>query len=132
MVDLANVDDEKRWQAALKSLKADLNNYEAAQKSNDESLKKKEGLNIIESMRRIGDSHPDPNMRDYWKKKAEEFTQSDETGKEHILAGVGKGLAILLITPFALVAGVLFGAGRLVYGAGDLVKGIGTVLTGGV
>jgi hypothetical protein len=46
--------------------------------------------------------------------------------------GVGKGLAILLITPFALVAGVLFGAGTLVYGAGDLVKGIGTVLTGGL
>jgi hypothetical protein len=129
MVDLAN---EKRWQAALKSLKADLNNYEAAQKSNDEGLKKKEGLNIVESMQRIGDSHPDPNMRDYWKKKAEEFLQSDETGKEHILAGVGKGLAILLITPFALLAGVLFGAGTLIYGAGVLVKGLGTVLTGGL
>jgi hypothetical protein len=41
MVDLANVDDEKRWQVAFKSLKADLNNYEAAQKSKDEGLKKK-------------------------------------------------------------------------------------------
>src|ERR1700730_14278213 len=111
MVDLANVDgdDGKRWQVALKRLKADLNNYEAAQKSNDEGLKKKEASNIIESMQRIGDSHPDPDMRDYWKKKAEAFLRSDETGKEHILAGVGKGLAILLITPFALAGGVLVG-----------------------
>ena len=74
MVDLANVDDEKRWNAALKRLKTDLNNYKVAQKSNDEDLKKKEEANIIEGMKRIGDSHPDPNMRDYWKKKAEEFT----------------------------------------------------------
>jgi hypothetical protein len=71
-------------------------------------------------------------MRDYWKKKVDPFLQSDETGKEHILAGVGEGLAILLITPFALVSGVLFGAGALVYGAGVLVKGIGMVLTGGL
>ena len=95
-------------------------------------MKKNEESNIIESMQRIGDSHPDPNMRDYWKNKAEEFLQSDATGKEHILAGVGKGLAILLITPFALLAGVLFGAGTLIYGAGVLVKGLGTVLTGGI
>ena len=55
-------------------------------------------------------------MRDYRKKKTEVFLRSDETGKEHILAGVGKGLAILLITPFALAGGVLVRAGALIYG----------------
>jgi hypothetical protein len=62
-------------------------------------------------------------MRDYWKKKTETFLRSDETGKKNILAGVGKGFAILLITPFALAAGVLVGAGTLINGAGVLVNG---------
>jgi hypothetical protein len=53
---LANVGDEKRWKAALKRLKADLNDYDVAQKNNDEGLKKKAESNIIESPQRIGDS----------------------------------------------------------------------------
>ena len=113
----------------LNTLNADLNNYEVAQKNNDEGLKKKGESNIIEGFQRIGDSHPDPDTGDYWKKKAEAFLQNDENGKGHIPVGVGKGLVILLITPFALVAGVLFGAGTLVYCAGVLFKGLGTVLT---
>jgi hypothetical protein len=63
-------------------------NYEVAQKNNNEDLKKKGESDIIENMQRIGYSHPNPDMRDYWKKKAEVFLRSDETGKEHILAGV--------------------------------------------
>jgi len=129
---MAMVNRDDAWQAALRDLQRLIEQYEAAKGRDDQ-----EAINVLEpkiaaAMRRLSEGHPDPRVREYWKTRAENFAGGDKKEKEHILADVGKGLLILLATPFVLVGGVLFAAGGIIYGVGSVVKGLGNLLTGGM
>jgi len=82
-------------------------------------------------MERLAEMSPDDQIRSYWSNRAVEFAAGNRDVREHILADIGRGLLILLATPFALAGVVLFAAGGIVYGAGSIVKGLGNVLTFG-
>jgi hypothetical protein len=124
--------DEGEWKVALKNMQLDVAAYDDAKKAGNEDEKKKEGWKIVQGMRRLADIHPDANVRKHWEEKAKAFEKGDDKAKSHILEDIGKGLLILLATPFALAGAALFGAGAIIYGLGTFVKGLGTLLTGGI
>jgi hypothetical protein len=124
--------DDERWQRELRNLQRLMAQYTGARSRGDEALSNTLAHRIVEAMQRLAQTHPDPRVREHWREKAIEFAAADETDREHILADIGKGLLILLATPFALAGGVLFAAGAIVYGVGTFVKGLGNLATGGV
>jgi len=129
MVDMSDR-DEGMWKAALQDMHIKFKEYNAAKKKGKDDAE--EEKQVVKAIKRVADSHPDPQVRVHWQQRAESFQNGDDNAKTHILEDIGKGLGILLITPFALVAAVLFGAGAVIYGVGSVVKGLGNLLTGGV
>ena len=124
--------NEERWQEALHDLQRLMGQYEQARRSGEEALSNALAHEIVEAMQRLAEMHSDPRVRELWRIRAEEFSAADANAKDHILADIGKGLLILLATPFALVGAVLFAAGGIVYGVGSVVKGLGNALTWGL
>jgi hypothetical protein len=122
MVDLSNRDEDEMWRAALRDLQTKIAAYDTA---------KKNGYEVVKAIKHVADSHPDPQVRAHWRQKAEEFEKGDDKVKSNILLDIGKGLGILLITPFALAGAVIFGAGAIIYGVGSVIKGLGSLLTVG-
>ena len=116
------------WQEALRRLHRLMDQYKEAQRGELSARLEKE---IIRAMEDLAEISPDDETSRYWRNQAAEFAAGNREVKEHILADVGKGLLILLATPFALAGGVLFAAGAIIYGAGSLVKGLGKLLTFG-
>jgi hypothetical protein len=121
--------EEERWQRALRDLQRLMGRYEQAKRSGDEALSNGLAHEIVRTMQRLATMHSDPRVRELWRNRAEEFSAADADVKAHILDDIGKGLLILLATPFALVGAVLFAAGGIVYGVGSVVKGLGKVFT---
>jgi hypothetical protein len=124
-------DPELEWTQALLQVQDWLKEYREAKASGDrDRIRRAEEL-VVAAMLRVAQIHPDPVEKEHWKQRAKDFVKADDKGKEHILEGLGKGLLILLATPFAVAAGAVFAAGAIVYGAGKVIGGIGQVLTFG-
>jgi hypothetical protein len=118
---------EENWERALRNLEQLMAQYEASQEVSDELVQR-----VVQALRLLSEIHPDPRVRNHFRGRAEAFASGNAKDRKHILADVGKGVLILLATPFALVGAVLFAAGTIVYGAGMFVKGVGSLLTGGM
>lgn len=100
---------------------------------------------ILAGMRRLAAIHPDAVQRADWGLREAQFSRALETGeggiealdgekekkKESILAGISKGLGIIVLTPVVLSGAVLFGAGAIAYGTGKFLVGLGHVATCG-
>lgn len=119
--------NEERWQRSLRNLRRQIGEYEAA----TDEVKLRLAPRIVATMQELATIHDDPAVREYWAERAEAFASGNTESKGHILADIGKGLLILIATPFALVGAVLFAAGGIIYGAGSIVKGLGNLLTFG-
>lgn len=121
------------WQVALCNLQTRLQELKREKqwwnwKGDPKRVKATEEL-VIAAMRRLASIHPDPAIQGEWNERADKFSTGEEKEKEGIAEGVGKGVAILLVTPFALAGGAVFAAGAMVYGIGKIVVGLGNVLT---
>lgn len=57
---------------------------------------------IAEAIENLSNIHPEARIRNYWIGRAEAFVGGDGNERDHVLADIGKGLLILLATPFAL------------------------------
>jgi hypothetical protein len=123
MVDSETV-DERVWQTAVKNAQRDLVAYGDAKNVGDDGSAREAELRVAESLKRIGDSHPDERVRKHWYQKSRNFLDAKDHEKRNMLADIGKGLGILVVAPVALVGFVLFGVG-------SVLKGLGTVFTGG-
>lgn len=82
-------------------------------------------------MRAVGDAHPEPAIRDEYYAQAAAFERSDKAGKNKIVHELGRGFAVLLVTPLALAGAALVAAGAVLYGTGKVVAGLGNLLTRG-
>jgi hypothetical protein len=123
--------EEEAWQDAVKDLQGQVVLYQGAKESGDTAQQRVAEQRVVEGMRRISDTHTDPKVRQEWKAKADEFERAGDAKKEHILKNLGKGLLILLATPFALAGAAIFAAGAMLYGVGCVIQGLGTILTAG-
>ncbi|KAJ7474260.1 hypothetical protein FB451DRAFT_1248445 [Mycena latifolia] len=115
---------EEEWQENLSKLQKKLRKYNRAKKRGDEEAIKRLMREIGQDMRSLAESHADPKVRAEWKEKADEFDRAPEGEQENMLMDIGKGLGIIIISPFLLAGGVL-------YGVGLFTKGLGNLLTGG-
>lgn len=82
-------------------------------------------------MRKAADTHDDPKVKKKMKDDAKAWENGDEKTREKMLHPFLQGLAILLVTPFALVGGVLFAAGAIIWGVGKMLVGVGDLFTWG-
>jgi len=124
--------DGGMWQGALQNLQHDLAAYDTAKnKGGDVAVVEEEEKKLVKAMKRVGNSHPDPQVRDHWLQKALSFEKGNKKDKTNILQDLGKGLGILLLTPVALAGAAMFGAGAIIYGVGSFIKGLGNLLTAG-
>ncbi|KLO18315.1 hypothetical protein SCHPADRAFT_899929 [Schizopora paradoxa] len=100
---------------------------------------------ILAGMRRLAAIHPDSVQRAEWGLREAQFARALESGeggsaaleaekekeKETILAGIAKGLGIIVVTPVILAGATLFGAGAIFYGTGKFLVGLGHMATCG-
>ncbi|KAJ6531673.1 hypothetical protein DFH09DRAFT_1326430 [Mycena vulgaris] len=71
----------------------------------------------------LGEGHSDPEVHAEWIRKAEAFETASEEDKQNMLLDIGKGLGIIIVSPFLLAGGVLYGVGLFIIGLGDLTGG---------
>ncbi|KAJ6480396.1 hypothetical protein C8R45DRAFT_905950 [Mycena sanguinolenta] len=123
----------EEWQALLQLLRDSLKQYNRAKTAGDQASLKKLAKEIETIMRDLADGHNDPAVQAEWTRKADEFSKASDVGKENMLLDIGKGLGIIIASPFILAGGVLYGAGLFVKGLGNLLTGgaIGRTLNGG-
>ncbi|KLO18316.1 hypothetical protein SCHPADRAFT_993735 [Schizopora paradoxa] len=98
---------------------------------------------VLEGMRRLARTHPDPASQAEWASRAENFSRALEEAKrtgndaaveaeeETVMGDIGKGLKLLVLVPVALGAATVFATGALFYGTGKLIVGIGHAMTFG-
>ncbi len=99
---------------------------------------------ILEGMRRLARTHPEPTTQAEWASRADNFSRTleeakkagkdtlESTEEDSILADIGKGLALLVLAPLgALSAAVVFASGSILFGTGKLIVGIGHAMTFG-
>lgn len=122
---------EGALQGALQDLQKQIVVYESAKIANDPFILRVEEQKVVEGMRRVGENHPDPGVRQEWNDQADAFRHGDHEEKKHILGDLGRGLRILLMSPFWLAGGVFLVVGGMINGVGCALKGMGTALTGG-
>jgi hypothetical protein len=127
---MTNGNRDEAWQEVLHRLRQLTHQYKTQIEGNEEPTAQL-AEEIIRAMEDLAKMSPDAEARSYWRNQVAGFAAGNRNVREHILADVGKGLLILLATPFALAGAVLFAAGGIVYGAGSIVKGLGNLLTFG-
>jgi len=125
-------EEEQGWTTALDNLNTQMVTYNVVSKQGDDVETEAEAQKVAAAMRNVGDSHADPRITKEWHKKAQRFSKAGPSERVELFDDIGKGLLILLATPFLLAGAAIFAAGAIVYGAGTLVKGLGNVLTGGL
>jgi hypothetical protein len=127
--------EEENWKASLQHLHKRMGVYDGASKRIDypeaEAEAEAEAEKVAAAMRRVGDNHTDPDVKKVWYEKADNFATASPSERATLFDDIGKGLLILLATPFALAGAAIFSAGAILYGTGMLVKGLGNVLTFG-
>ncbi|KXN90865.1 hypothetical protein AN958_03519 [Leucoagaricus sp. SymC.cos] len=76
-------------------------------------------------MERVANSHPDLEVKKFWREKARTFRGGNMEERESVLDEIGRGILVLLSTPFVLVGGALRGVGSLLGGVASVLTGIG-------
>lgn len=116
---------EVEWNEALQNLNKRMVIYSQAKSVGN----KREMDNCVEdialAMEDVASKHPDPKVKKEYLTKAQKLRNSASDKHEGILEDIGKGLLILLTTPFALVGAVLQGAGQILGGVGSILRGLG-------
>ncbi|KAK7682834.1 hypothetical protein QCA50_014218 [Cerrena zonata] len=122
---------EEEWKGVLRDLTNETKAYQDARKRKDNDVAAQHSERVHQLMLKAAEVHPDPTVKEKFKKDAEEWNKGDNKLKDIMSHPFVQGLAILLAAPFALAGGALFAAGALVYGTGKLIVGLGDALTFG-
>lgn len=130
----ANAADEKKedeWKHVLQDLTNETIAYQEARQRKDEAAATQHSERIPQLMLKAAELHPDPKVKEKFKKDAEEWTKGDSVARDILAHPFLRGLGIIVGVPFALAGGVIFAAGALVYGVGQLLAGLGDAITFG-
>ena len=129
-----NVPDEQKedeWKRVLQDLTNETIAYQEARQRKDEAAATQHSERILQLMLKAAELHPDPKVKDKFKKDAEEWAKGDGLARDILAHPFLRGLGIIVGVPFALAGGAIFAAGALVYGVGQLLAGLGDALTFG-
>jgi hypothetical protein len=114
---------ELEWKSSLRNLEHHMGTYKSQAQAG--GALEQEAEEVAKAMEQVADSHTDPKVKTHWRQKARIFRVAKADEREGILEEIGKGLLILLTTPFFLVGAVLQAAGGILNGVGLVLKGIG-------
>src|ERR1700761_454764 len=113
--------DAAGWGKIEDLIVQNLKRYELAQDRNEvEQLRR----TILRLMAGLAEIHPDRVKRERYDAKTKEFEEASDAQKENVLLDIGKGLGMIVVSPFLLTGGVL-------YGVGLFLRGLGNAFTGG-
>jgi len=116
---------EAEWNEALQNLDQRMLIYSQAKAGGNERDMDSAAEDVALAMEDVANKHPDPQVKKEYRTKAEKLRDSTGDNREGILEDIGKGLLILLTTPFALVGTVLLGVGQILGGVGTILRGLG-------
>lgn len=116
---------EIEWNKALKNLDNKMVVYRRVQAGGNGREMDSAAEDIASAMENMANQHPDPRVKAEYRTKAEKLRTSTGGQRESILEDIGKGLLILLTTPFALVGAILGTVGQLLNGVGSILRGLG-------
>jgi len=119
------------WKESVDHLQKQMMVYQQTSEMGDNKATEEEAQKAAEAMRRVGDSHTNPNVRREWCERAEAFQRGNKNERSSMFGDIGKGLLIILATPIALAGAAIFGTGAILYGTGSLIKGLGDLMTAG-
>lgn len=114
---------ELRWKEALKNFEYLMEIYK--ERARRGTVSDQDVEQVVKAMKRVADSHTDPQVKEDWRRKAEKFREGTGEDRDGVLEEIGKGFAKLLITPFLLAGAALFAVGEIVGGVGSILKGFG-------
>ncbi|KAJ7836979.1 hypothetical protein B0H13DRAFT_184783 [Mycena leptocephala] len=114
---------DEEWQKDLAKLQKKLKKYNRAKQRGDVGTAERLKSEIGRDMRGLAESASDPEVRAKWTKNADEFDSASESDKDNMLMNIGKGLGLIIASPFLLAGGVLYGVGLFTKGLGDLLTG---------
>ncbi|KAF8910611.1 hypothetical protein CPB84DRAFT_1635768, partial [Gymnopilus junonius] len=81
--------------------------------------------NVASGMHAVADAHPDEKTRRKWHQNADNFMNASPEERDNALKDIGKGLLMIIATPFVLAGLGLYAAGTIVGGVASVLKGIG-------
>ncbi|EDR07805.1 uncharacterized protein LACBIDRAFT_294456 [Laccaria bicolor S238N-H82] len=118
---------EIEWNKALKNLDNKMAAYRRVQAAGNGNVKEMDRAaeDIASAMDHMANQHPDPRVKAEYRTKAKELRASTGGQRDTILEDIGKGLLILLTTPFALVGAILGTVGQILNGVGSILRGLG-------
>lgn len=120
-----------RWKEALHNLQDQLISHSDARERDDAMGTARSEAAILQSMRTVGDAHPDARVRKSWRARARKFAAArgpDE--KQSILHDVGSGIVAMVRLPFTIAGFALFATGTILTNTGKVITGAGHMLAG--
>ncbi|KAJ7223278.1 hypothetical protein GGX14DRAFT_427291 [Mycena pura] len=112
---------EAGWEQLEVHLKQSLKTYEQARDRAE--IERLQGT-ILRLMQALAKVHPEARERRQYDAKAKEFQRAPDARKAGILVvEIGRGLGLLIASPFFIVGGALYGFGLVFRGAANLVTG---------
>jgi hypothetical protein len=118
------------WKQSLDGLQQQIAVYQSAEESGDSQVIEQEAPKVASAMRKVGDSHTDPEVKAVWYKKANKFLRSKGEKRHEVLQEVGAVIVGLIKLPFALAGCALCVAGGIINAVGSVITGIGDALRG--
>ncbi|KIJ40540.1 hypothetical protein M422DRAFT_82927, partial [Sphaerobolus stellatus SS14] len=118
---------ELQWKTGVEKIERKMIEYrEVVDRSGSPTEKAGAAENVATAMEEAAESHTDPKVKKYLKKKAIKFREAKtDEERDSVLMDIGKGISLLLMTPFALVGAALLAAGMILDGVAKIAKGIG-------
>jgi len=80
------------------------------------------------AMEDVATKHRDLKFKKVYRAKADKIRKSTGDNREAVVEDIGKGLLVLLTTPFALAGAILGGVGQVLGGVGSMLRGLGKVV----
>ncbi|KIJ94828.1 hypothetical protein K443DRAFT_683460 [Laccaria amethystina LaAM-08-1] len=116
---------EIEWNKALQNLDIKMAAYRHSRTVGNGREVDRAAEDIASAMENIANKHPDSRVQAEYRAKAEKLRNSTGANRESIVEDIGKGLLILLTTPFALVGAILGTVGQILNGVGSILRGLG-------
>ncbi|KAF8161656.1 hypothetical protein B0H34DRAFT_388705 [Crassisporium funariophilum] len=119
-------DAETQWKESLEVVRKQMVVYREATAKGDKRGAEAAAEDVSSAMENVANAHEDPKVKREWKENARKFRERPDE-RESILEEIGRGLLILLTTPFALAGAIIYSTGVMLGGVASILKGLGSL-----
>ncbi|KIJ90408.1 hypothetical protein K443DRAFT_14375 [Laccaria amethystina LaAM-08-1] len=116
---------EVEWTEALQHLEKRMVIYRHAKTGDNDQEIGGAAEDVALAMEDVAAKHPDAKVKKAYRTKAAKIRKSTGDNRDAVVEDIGKGLLVLLTTPFALAGAILGGVGQVLGGVGSMLRGWG-------